>query len=131
MAREYNPDKFTMIENKIIENAFSRLNLTGRQWRVLWVIIRHTLGYGVFSAMLTYRQISRETAIDVRNTHETVHGLLDMNIIQSARTKLKTRKINFIINMDYNSWKVDFHKSVLQKVIEANLQRLFNELCQS
>lgn len=124
MPREYNPVSFIMMENKLIENAFYRVNLTARQWRVLWVFIRHTLGYGDFSTKLTYRDISHKTSLKLRHAHEVVQELIDMNIIQSSRTKFKTRKTEFTINLDYESWKVDFHKSEIRKLIELNLQNL-------
>ncbi|MEO5360482.1 MAG: replication protein [Nitrospirota bacterium] len=126
MSRYSDYDKllkgFTMIKNNMIMEALARVNFTARQSRVLWIIIRHTEGFGKPTSKLSYRQIAWECGMTLRHIQESVQELVDMNIIQTSKTKFKPFKTEFKINMDYKSWTVEFHyhNNELKKEIEAS-----------
>lgn len=94
-----------------------RVDLTARESRIFWSIVSFSWSWHRKFCYLSYRELSSVAALNLGHTHDTVQSLIDKNILQTEKTKQKTK---FQLNRDVNSWNVEFKKNKIQKEIEAS-----------
>lgn len=75
---------YTKIENALL-NELCKLELTGRELRVLLLIIRYTKGFNRKSAKMSATFISNGTGIESKNARKIVKALADKGLIKVTR----------------------------------------------
>jgi phage replication O-like protein O len=78
-------EKFTAVPNNIIEEIFYHLQLSGYQWRIMWVIIRLTLGHHRSWAIISISYLEKATGIKRRHIHDNIKMLCEKGIIIKKR----------------------------------------------
>ncbi len=91
------------IANEIAE-ALARYRLSGTEWQVLWVILRHTWGWHKKDEFISYGIIADKTGLNRRNVMRTVQSLASRKLL----VKNGERTINNLkFNKDYEQWVGD------------------------
>lgn len=75
---------YTMIANELVE-AFAKLNMSGREWQVLFVILRKTYGYHKKVDRISLSQISEMTGIAGNDVSKIIKKLESNKIIGVKR----------------------------------------------
>ncbi len=100
------------IANEIAE-AFYLLQLSGNQWRVLWVIIRQSWGWHKKVERITISFIAKKTGLKRSHIARSLKELTERNIV----TKIgNIHNISYGLNKHYNKWKVLPNKTLLPKL---------------
>lgn len=94
------------IANELAE-AFMRNQIHGREWRIMWAILRKTWAWKKGGRRkdfdwVSYGQLEQMTGIDRRHCFQIVQDLLDRNLLTKKGKTLG-------INQDYEKW-VSPHK---------------------
>lgn len=89
------------IANELAE-AFFKLQLSGNEWRLLWVILRKTYGWKRKMDKISITQFQQKTGLDRRNIARALKALVDRNIIVKNVTTFIT---TYGFNKDYSKWK--------------------------
>jgi phage replication O-like protein O len=90
------------LANEIIEN-FYRLQLSGNQWRVLWVIVRQTYGWKKKSDRISISFFEKRTGLKRRHIVRALKDMVERKII----TKNDTTFIStYGFQKDYSKWKL-------------------------
>lgn len=101
MASPQLENGYTPIAHELLL-AIAGMNLSGRQLRVLLVIIDKTYGWKQKSAQLSSRQISALANMPFQHAAKAISDLLAMNIITEEYTTRRDRRLG--INKDYETW---------------------------
>jgi phage replication O-like protein O len=88
------------IANELAE-AFYNLQLSGHQWRLLWVIIRQTYGWKKKQDQISFTFFEQRTRIDRRNIAHALSDLAERNIIVKNNNGFIT---SYGIQKDYVKW---------------------------
>jgi len=92
----------TRISNELIEEL-SKLQLSGNQWRIIWVILRKTYGYNKKMDRISYTQFAEMTGIPRKNIPRELNTLIDKKVVlKTEDTYIRT----YGINKDYSKWEV-------------------------
>jgi len=95
---------YFQIDNTLIE-TLSRTHLSGQELRVLFAIIRKTLGWRKDWDRISYSQITEMTGILKQNVHRTIKSLIDRKIIERINIGMfKGYKMR--INKNYEQWVI-------------------------
>jgi phage replication O-like protein O len=99
----------TDIANELAE-AFARLQLSGNQWRVLWVVIRKTYGWKKKEDRISLTQFEESTGLMRRHVHRALEELAERGIVTkngyNSVTKIGNRyAITYGLQKDYSLWK--------------------------
>jgi len=78
------------IANEIIE-LFAKTNLSGREWQVIFAILRKTYGYHKKQDAISYSQFSKMTNIKPKNLTEVIKKLETKGLILVDRENYTTR----------------------------------------
>lgn len=92
---------FTRIANELCE-ALARLQLSGNQWRVLWVILRETFGWQRKLAQISVTKFQQRTGLDRRHVARALTVLTARKIVAKNGNSFIT---TYGINKDYSQWK--------------------------
>lgn len=88
------------IANEIAE-AFFRLQLSGNQWRVLWVIIRQTYGWHKKSDKISITKFEQKTGLKRRHIHRALSDLIERSIV----TKIGNGRLEELsLQKDWEKW---------------------------
>lgn len=86
-----------------IAEAFYRLQLSGNQWRILWVIFRQTYGWHKKMDKISLGYISKKTGLHRSHIAREIGILIRRNIV----TKIGSTYItSYGFQKDYSKWKV-------------------------
>ena len=100
------PDQFTKISNEII-NVLCKKRISGREWQILWTIIRKTWGFKKKVDYISKSQFAEITGIPRQKCQELLNNLEAKNIINKGITqKGNSSTVTYGINKDYEQWKV-------------------------
>ncbi len=102
--------------NSIIENVLCKYTFPAYELRLLFFIMRNTVGWNVPGFYTSYRKIVTATAIDLRNVGRTLKALEGKNII--ATRKGKQTHIEF--NPKYMTWRLDEPETLFTGVGKCN-----------
>jgi phage replication O-like protein O len=89
------------IANEIVE-ALARTQLSGNEWRILWVIFRKTWGWHKKVDQISITQFQKATGLDRRNAHRTINDLVEKKIVVKIDN---SRIITYGFQKDYTKWK--------------------------
>lgn len=90
------------IENEIAE-ALAKTNLSCYENRILWTIIRKTIGWRKVKDGISYSQFHKMTNLDIRHINRTIKSLIAKNIIFKENKKSLSSVYEF--NKDFKTWK--------------------------
>ncbi len=90
------------IANEIAE-ALAKIQLSGYESRVLWVLWRKTYGWHKKTERISISQFSEATKIPRRHIHRTLHRLIDRNIVTKNGNSFITK---WAFQKDYSKWKL-------------------------
>ena len=103
VAVEY---QFTPIPNDALERL-AAFGLSGREFRILLVVIRKTWGWSKEKDKIPMSQFARFTGIDRRHCHAILNSLIKQRIINKTVTAYGDRKvISYSFNDVYAEWKL-------------------------
>jgi len=102
-VNSHKKNNFTMIDNDLID-ALSKTNLTAYETRVLFAIIRHSIGWNKEEATLTYRYLESYCRIRRYHIARAVKSLLNKQIISKNDNKYKIQ--------DFTKWNVQFKSDI-------------------
>lgn len=89
------------LANELVEQFF-RLQLSGYQWRLLWVILRQTWGWHKKEDRISLSYFEEKTWISQKHIQRAIKELMGMNIIiRREETYVKT----FSFQKNYELWK--------------------------
>lgn len=100
------------IANELAER-FAQVNITGQQWRIIWVLLRKTWGFSNGERRkdwdwISISQFERFTGMKRSNVHNTLKSLLAKRLILKEKTSFK-------FNQNYNEWLLAKRLTVLAK----------------
>jgi len=102
MAGPQLEDGYARISNELLE-GFARVQLSGYQWRLVMVIIRHTYGWGKKTDQISITQFQKETGLDRRHIARALNDLISRKIIaKNGNTYVAT----YGIQKDFTQWKL-------------------------
>ena len=106
MANPQREDGHIDIANEVAEAFFNR-RISGREWQLIWVILRKTWGWNKKMDVISKSQFADLTGIPRQKCQELLKGLEKKNIIKQGVTQKGNRGItSYGINKDYEKWKV-------------------------
>lgn len=97
MASPQIEDGYTKIANELLE-AFTRINLSSYQIRVLLAIIRKTYGFNKKEDWISNSQIVEMTGINMSHVSRAKKELKLKNIVTNRGNKIR-------LNKDYTTWR--------------------------
>lgn len=101
-----------------IAEAFFKLQLSGNQWRILWVIFRQTYGWKKTKERISISYFQRKTGLDRRNIHRALKEMINRNIVVKNDNSYI---VTYGFQKDYSKWKA------LSKLPVAKLSRGKND----
>ncbi|MBN2282747.1 MAG: replication protein [Deltaproteobacteria bacterium] len=113
-------DGFTTIANELSE-AFFRLQLSGNQWRILWVIIRKTYGWKKKTAQISITYFEQKTGLGRRHIVRALNDLVERRIITKNDTTFVT---TYGFQKDYSKWELLPKKTPVTKLVTEPLPKL-------
>jgi phage replication O-like protein O len=93
-------DGFFPIANELSEQ-FARLQLSGNQWRLLWVILRQSYGWKKKADRISFTLFERRTGLDRRNIGRELKELASRNIIVKNDNSFI---VSYGLQKDYSRW---------------------------
>ncbi|MBN2180140.1 MAG: replication protein [Deltaproteobacteria bacterium] len=93
---------YMQIANEIGE-AFYRLQLSGNQWRLLWVILRQTYGWKKKTDRISISSFQKKTGLDRRHIGRALKDLTKRRIIIKDDSTLI---ISYGLQKDYTKWQL-------------------------
>ncbi len=117
---------FTRIANEALERL-SAAGLSGREFRIVFVVLRKTLGWGKVKDKIALSQFSKYTGLERRNCHAVIKELIKKKIIKKSVVANGDRKIiTYLFNDVYSEWRVSLPMATREKkkVVVANDDRL-------
>jgi phage replication O-like protein O len=96
------------IANELAE-AFAFLQISGNQWRLLWVIIRQTYGWNKKADEISITQFQKRTRLQRRHICRSLKGLVERKIVTKNDT---TKAATYGLQKDYSQWELSPKKTV-------------------
>ena len=93
---------YSLLPNFILEEL-PRLGLSGREYDIIFLLWRKTLGQNKKKGTLSFAEISNITGMRRQNVWRTLKRLVDLNLV-IASDYTKTREYEF--NMNVGTWKL-------------------------
>ncbi|MCX5804185.1 MAG: replication protein [Proteobacteria bacterium] len=84
-----------------IAEAFYKLQLSGNEWRILWVIFRQTYGWHKKTDRISVTQFQQRTNLKRRHVSRALKDLIDRYIVTKNDTTFIT---TYGFNKDYSKW---------------------------
>jgi phage replication O-like protein O len=114
-----NPQKengYLPIANELAE-AFAKHQISGNQWRLLWVIIRQTYGWNKKTDQISITKFQQMTGLDRRNIGRELNRLIARKIIvKNDNTFIKT----YGIQKDYTKWKLSSKMTTGKAIVKKD-----------
>ena len=89
------------VANELAE-AFFNLQLSGNQWRILWVIFRQTYGWKKKTDRISITFFQKKTRLDRRNIVRALNAMVERKIVvKNDNTFIST----YGFQKDYSLWK--------------------------
>ncbi len=101
---------FLKVANELAD-AFARLQLSGNQWRILWVILRRTYGWEKTKDQISITQFQQQSGLNRRHTSRSLRELVERKIVTKNDTTFIT---TYGIQKDYSQWQLLPKKTVPQ-----------------
>jgi phage replication O-like protein O len=101
MASPQVEDGHLRLSNELAE-AFARLQLSGNQWRIFWVIVRQTYGWQRKSAQISVTRFQQMTELDRRHVARAIKALVSRKIVAKIGNSFVA---TYGLNKDYSQWK--------------------------
>ena len=101
MASPQLENGYINIANELGE-AFFKLQLSGNEWRILWVILRQTYGWHKKTDRISITQFQQRTELKRRHVARILKDLVDRYIITKNDTTFIT---TYGFNKDYSQWQ--------------------------
>jgi phage replication O-like protein O len=95
---------YTPVANELAEQ-FARCDLSGLEWRVVWVILRQTYGWSRKADRISVAQVSEATRVPLRSAKRALVALRERRILV-AEGDDKHIKL-WSINKNYEEWAFD------------------------
>jgi phage replication O-like protein O len=105
MANPQIENGFTKISNELLE-AILRSNLTQRELKIIFVIIRFTYGFNRNEAELSVRFIEQATSIKYHHVSGIISKMLSKSIIFSNPSSKKKNGRMISLNKNYEEWNL-------------------------
>ena len=105
-------DGYLKIANELSE-AFCRYRLSGREWQILWVILRKTYGFNKKEDWIPLSQFQSLTNLDKSNIIHALNNLLKKNIIVKIDND---RGRSYTFNKLYSEWQALSKSTTLSKM---------------
>jgi phage replication O-like protein O len=90
------------LAHEIIEKFFN-LQLSGNQWRILWVILRQTYGWKKKVERISITTFEKKTGLHRRHIHRALKDMIDRKIITKNDT---TFIVTYGFQKDYSKWEL-------------------------
>jgi phage replication O-like protein O len=108
------------IANELAEH-FARVNITGQQWRIIWVLLRKTWGFSNEKRRkdwdwISITQFEKYTEMKRSNVYETLKTLLAKRLILKQENR-------YSFNQNYDEWVLAKRLTVLVKSITPVSQK--------
>ena len=100
VASPQTEDGYFKLSNELAE-AFSRLQLSGNQWRILWAILRQTYGWNRKEDKISYTQFCQKTGLDRRHVGRELKSLINRKIIAKIGN---SNPVTYRLQKDYSQW---------------------------
>nr|WP_232230706.1 replication protein [Serratia sp. SCBI] len=111
-------DGYTRIANELLE-AILRANLTARQLKIAFAIIRKTYGFGKKTDRITNTQISSMTGIHHTHVCTAKNEMIMMNIIVTSGTQIGINKVVSDWNCDISQGSETLAKSANKSLAKS------------
>jgi phage replication O-like protein O len=111
MANPQVEDGHVDLAHEIIEN-FYRLQLSGNEWRILWVIIRQTYGWKKKADRISISFFQKKTGLKRRHVSRAIKDLVERNIVTKNDTSFIT---TYGFQKDYIKWELSPKKTPITK----------------
>jgi len=106
---------FTRIADALLE-ALARVDLTGREFRLVHAIVRITYGYGKAADRIGATQLAAATGIDRRNVQKVLASLERRNVVAIRRHGDRKRHAVSIVK-DFERWDQPSQTAVVQDAV--------------
>lgn len=114
------------IANEIAE-AFSRLQLSGNEWRILWVILRQTYGWHKKTDRISYTQFEQRTCLKRRHIQRGLGNLIARDIVTRIGNG---RAITYGLQKNFTKWlslpKMVTNEQIVTKKCNLSLPKMVN-----
>ncbi len=94
-------DGYLKIAHEIAE-AFSKVRISGNEWRILWVILRKTYGWNKKMDHISTTQFEKETGLKRRHVSRAVSSLIKRRIVTNNGDSFIG---TYGLQKDYSRWK--------------------------
>ena len=98
------------VANELAE-AFAHLQISGNQWRIVWVILRQTYGWNKKTDKISMTQFQQKSGLKRRHIFRALKDLTDRKIVTKNYTTFIT---TYGINKDYSQWQLSPKKAYAQ-----------------
>ena len=120
MANPALKNGYFSIANELAEQ-FARVNITGQQWRIIWILLRKTWGFKNGERRkdwdwISITQFEKLTGMKRANVYNTLKSLLAKRLILKQENLYK-------FNQNYNEWLLAKRLTVLAKSITPVSQK--------
>ncbi len=105
-----------------IAEAFYRLQLSGNQWRLLWVILRQSYGWKKRQDKISFTFFESKTGIDRRNIGRELKELVSRHIIVKNDNSYI---VSYGLQKDYSQW---IYKPLSKMTIVKNDNKVLSKL---
>jgi phage replication O-like protein O len=110
---------YARIANEILE-SLALSDLTGYEYRIIFLLLRESYGRGKKEAELSYGEIAKRTRLDRSNVFRTLKNLHRRTVVITAKSRTvvandTSHKTAFIFQKDYHRWTVVKKRTVVQK----------------
>ena len=114
-------DGHIKIANEIGE-AFSKIRISGNEWRVLWVILRKTYGWHKKMDFISITQFQKETGLKRWHVSRALSNLIERQIVTKNGD---SHIVSYGLQKDYTRWRAvtkngDKPKIVTKKVSKSS-----------
>jgi len=106
---DWKPEKYTMVDNGFLE-IIARQPLTGRERRVLDVLVRLAWGWHYESVWIARGLLTRMTGLDRNNVYRILKGLVRQKVVLKTRGKPFGPKL-YGINLNFHEWNLSSRKT--------------------
>jgi phage replication O-like protein O len=111
MTSSNNNEGFLKMPNEIVD-AFTKLQLSGYQWRILMVIIRKTNGWNKSTDRIALSVFEEYTGLERRNLNKNLNALIKRGIITKDSSGYMTR---YGLQGDWTKWQMSVNNNTSVK----------------
>jgi phage replication O-like protein O len=109
-------DGYLKIAHEIAE-AFSRIRISGNEWRILWVILRKTYGWNKKMDHISTTQFEKETGLKRRHVSRALSSLIKRRIVTNNGDSFIG---TYGLQKDYSRWKTVTKNGDKKRIVTNN-----------